>query len=43
MLIDIFKGLQAKFQHEIETVAKQYPCEPFQFVQPALILKYEFL
>lgn len=40
MLIEIFKGLQENFQHEIETVCKQYPCEPFQFVEPALILKY---
>ncbi|KHN87168.1 Aspartate--tRNA ligase, cytoplasmic [Toxocara canis] len=40
MLIEIFKGLQANFPHEIETVCKQYPCEPFQFVEPALILKY---
>uniref|UniRef100_A0A914SIC7 Aspartate--tRNA ligase, cytoplasmic n=1 Tax=Parascaris equorum TaxID=6256 RepID=A0A914SIC7_PAREQ len=40
MLIEIFKGLQANFQHEIETICKQYPCEPFQFVEPALILKY---
>uniref|UniRef100_A0A0R3RHH8 Aspartate--tRNA ligase, cytoplasmic n=1 Tax=Elaeophora elaphi TaxID=1147741 RepID=A0A0R3RHH8_9BILA len=40
VLIDIFKDLQAKFKHEIETVGKQYPCEPFEFVEPALILKY---
>uniref|UniRef100_A0A915PHJ2 Aspartate--tRNA ligase, cytoplasmic n=1 Tax=Setaria digitata TaxID=48799 RepID=A0A915PHJ2_9BILA len=40
VLIDIFKGLQAKFQHEIEAVGRQYPCEPFKFIEPALILKY---
>uniref|UniRef100_A0A1I8EA34 Aspartate--tRNA ligase, cytoplasmic n=1 Tax=Wuchereria bancrofti TaxID=6293 RepID=A0A1I8EA34_WUCBA len=40
VLIDIFKDLQAKFKYEIETVGKQYPCEPFEFVEPALILKY---
>jgi len=40
VMIEIFKGLQTKFQHEIETVGKQYPAEPFQFVEPALILKY---
>ncbi|OZC11555.1 aspartate--tRNA ligase [Onchocerca flexuosa] len=40
VLIDIFKDLQVKFKREIETVGKQYPCEPFEFVEPALILKY---
>ncbi|VDN84314.1 unnamed protein product [Brugia pahangi] len=40
VLIDIFKDLQAKFKHEIEIVDKQYPCEPFEFVEPALILRY---
>lgn len=39
-MIDIFKGLQAEFKHEIETVGKQYPCEPFEFVEPALLLKF---
>ncbi|VDK55200.1 unnamed protein product [Anisakis simplex] len=37
---DIFKGLQANYAHEIEMVGKQYPCEPFEFVEPALVLKY---
>uniref|UniRef100_A0A914XNB2 Aspartate--tRNA ligase, cytoplasmic n=1 Tax=Plectus sambesii TaxID=2011161 RepID=A0A914XNB2_9BILA len=40
VLIDIFKGIQQNYQHEIETVRKQYPSEPFEFVEPALILKY---
>lgn len=40
MFIEIFKGLQLMFRHEIETVGKQYPCEQFQFVEPALILNY---
>ncbi|VDN04407.1 unnamed protein product [Thelazia callipaeda] len=40
VFVDIFKGLQSNFQHEIETVGKQYPCEPFQFIEPTLILKY---
>ena len=39
MFIEIFKGLQKAYQHEIETVAKQYPSEPFEFAEPALILK----
>uniref|UniRef100_A0A0N5AGL1 Aspartate--tRNA ligase, cytoplasmic n=1 Tax=Syphacia muris TaxID=451379 RepID=A0A0N5AGL1_9BILA len=40
MFIEIFKGLQTNFKHEIETVRKQYFCEPFQFIEPALILNY---
>uniref|UniRef100_A0A1I7VKB6 Aspartate--tRNA ligase, cytoplasmic n=2 Tax=Loa loa TaxID=7209 RepID=A0A1I7VKB6_LOALO len=40
VMIDIFKDLKAKFKYEIETVGKQYPCEPFEFVEPAVILKY---
>lgn len=39
--IAIFKGLRDQYQMEIETVRKQYPSEPFKFLEPALILRYE--
>lgn len=36
----IFKGLEQRYATEIETVRKQYPSEPFQFLEPALRLEY---
>lgn len=30
-LVQIFKGLQERFQTEIQMVNKQFPCEPFKF------------
>ena len=36
----IFKGLEERYPREIETVRKQYPSEPFQFLEPALRLEY---
>ena len=36
----MFKGLEQRFKNEIETVRKQYPSEPFQFVETALRLEY---
>jgi len=36
----IFKHLQENFAHEIETVGKQYPAEPFIFAEEPVILKY---
>lgn len=33
MFVHIFQGLQTRFKHELETVASQYPFEPFQFLQ----------
>lgn len=36
----IFKGLEENFANEIETVRKQYPSEPFQYLEPALRLEY---
>lgn len=29
-----------RFQTEIETVNKQFPCEPFKFLEPTLRLEY---
>ncbi|XP_075037050.1 aspartate--tRNA ligase, cytoplasmic [Mixophyes fleayi] len=39
-LVQIFKGLQERFQTEIQTVCKQFPCEPFKFLEPTLHLEY---
>ncbi|CAJ0955049.1 unnamed protein product, partial [Mesorhabditis belari] len=40
VLINVFKGLQQEYAHEIEAVRQQYPAEPFEFCEPALVLKY---
>lgn len=29
-----------RFQTEIQTVSKQFPCEPFKFLEPTLRLEY---
>ncbi|XP_048201508.1 aspartate--tRNA ligase, cytoplasmic [Perognathus longimembris pacificus] len=39
-LVQIFKGLQERFQVEIQMVNKQFPCEPFKFLEPTLRLEY---
>jgi len=38
--ISIFKGLRDGFAQEIETVNKQFPCEPFKFLEPSLVLTF---
>jgi len=40
LFIHIFKGLRDDHQTEIQTVNKQFPCEPFKFLEPALVLKF---
>lgn len=35
LFTQIFKGLKQQFADEIATVCKQYPAEPFQFLEPA--------
>eukprot|EP00111_Clytia_hemisphaerica_P008051 TCONS_00023461-protein len=40
LFIHIFKGLRDEYQTEIETVNKQFPSEPFKFLEPALVLKF---
>uniref|UniRef100_A0A7I4YEY4 Aspartate--tRNA ligase, cytoplasmic n=1 Tax=Haemonchus contortus TaxID=6289 RepID=A0A7I4YEY4_HAECO len=40
VLISIFKGLKKDYAAEIEAVGRQYPAEPFEFCEPALVLKY---
>ncbi|XP_048389926.1 aspartate--tRNA ligase, cytoplasmic [Stegostoma tigrinum] len=39
-LVQIFKGLRDRYQTEIQTVCKQYPCEPFKFLEPTLRLEF---
>uniref|UniRef100_R4G997 Aspartate--tRNA ligase, cytoplasmic n=1 Tax=Anolis carolinensis TaxID=28377 RepID=R4G997_ANOCA len=39
-MVQIFKGLQERFQTEIQTVSKQFPCEPFKFLEPTLRLEF---
>eukprot|EP00064_Thunnus_orientalis_P015019 superscaffoldBa00002709_g15068 len=39
-MVQIFKGLRDNFQIEIQTVNKQFPSEPFKFLEPTLRLEY---
>ncbi|CAF1120821.1 unnamed protein product [Adineta ricciae] len=41
LFTQIFKGLAERFATEIAIINKQYPCEPFEFVEPALRLEYK--
>lgn len=38
--IYIFKGLRDRYQSEIDTVNKQFPSEPFKFLEPSLVLQF---
>jgi len=40
LFTSIFKGLEENFTEEIELVRKQFPSEPFQYLEPALRLEY---
>ncbi|XP_057293217.1 aspartate--tRNA ligase, cytoplasmic-like [Hydractinia symbiolongicarpus] len=40
MFVSIFKGLRDRYADEIETVGKQFPCEPFKFLEPSLVLTF---
>lgn len=40
MFNDIFRGLRDRYQTEIETVNRQFPSEPFKFLEPPLRLNY---
>lgn len=40
LFVSIFKGLQSQYAKEIEVVNKQFPAEPFKFLEPSLILTY---
>ena len=41
LFTQIFKGLRDKFADEISVIADQFPSEPFQFLDPPLILEYK--
>lgn len=41
VLTEIFKGLRDQFKVEINIVNQQYPAEPFTFLEPPLVLKYD--
>jgi nondiscriminating aspartyl-tRNA synthetase len=41
LFTQIFKGLAERFATEIAIINKQYPCEPFEYVEPALRLEYK--
>ncbi|KAL1408373.1 aspartate--tRNA ligase dps1 [Vanrija albida] len=41
LLISIFKGLEAKFEKEIEAVRKQFPCEKFTYLEKTLRLSHK--
>ncbi|KAK3106244.1 hypothetical protein FSP39_015912 [Pinctada imbricata] len=40
MFVNIFKGLRDNFKEEIGVIAKQFPSEPFKFLEPSLILEF---
>merc|ERR1712038_1128622 len=40
MFPEMFKGLRDQYAKEIETVSKQFPAEPFKFLDPPLRLEY---
>lgn len=38
--VHIFKGLRDRYAEDIAKVQKQYPSEPFKFLEPSLVLNY---
>ncbi|XP_065188491.1 aspartate--tRNA ligase, cytoplasmic-like [Sycon ciliatum] len=40
LFVSLFKGLRDSFSSEISTINKQFPCEPFQFLEPSLRLEW---
>jgi len=40
MFVEIFKGLRDNYAEEIAAIGKQYPTEPFKFLEPSLRLDY---
>ncbi|KAH3699237.1 aspartate--tRNA ligase, cytoplasmic-like [Dreissena polymorpha] len=41
LFVYIFKGLRDRYSEEITTVGRQYPAEPFKFLEPSLRLEYK--
>ena len=40
VLKHIFAGLQREYASEIETVSKQFPCEPFVWKEETVVLRF---
>jgi aspartyl-tRNA synthetase len=40
LFVSIFKGLEKNFADEISTVYRQFPAEPFKFLEPSLVLTF---
>ncbi|XP_076456019.1 aspartate--tRNA ligase, cytoplasmic-like isoform X2 [Babylonia areolata] len=40
MFVHIFKGLQTEYAEEIALVSKQFPAEPFKFLEPSLRIDF---
>merc|ERR1712013_75049 len=40
LFTQMFRGLRDKYSQEIATVAQQFPCEPFKFLDPPLRLEF---
>lgn len=38
MFVQMFKGLQENFQTELQTIRKQFPSEPFKFLEPSWVI-----
>eukprot|EP00128_Syssomonas_multiformis_P016096 Colp12_sorted_trinity150504_noHs@30061 len=41
MFVSIFKGLRDHYAKEIEVVGRQFPAEPFKFLEPSLRLQFQ--
>lgn len=41
LFVSIFKGLRDRYAEEITTVNRQFPAEPFKFLEPSLRLEYK--
>jgi aspartyl-tRNA synthetase len=40
LFVQIFKGLEEKYAEEVATVYRQFPAEPFKYLEPSLVLTY---
>ncbi|CAG2118495.1 unnamed protein product, partial [Medioppia subpectinata] len=40
LFVDIFKGLESRYKDEIAAVGRQFPAEPFRFLEPTLRLEF---
>jgi aspartyl-tRNA synthetase len=40
LFVQIFKGLETRYAEEVATVYRQFPAEPFKYLDPSLVLTY---